>query len=75
MALFCAPLTSLAILLGNLVLDNPSYLSNWMKDLDDGTPLENINIPGTHDAAACTSQHYVLPLLPRLSLTQGTITA
>lgn len=26
--------------------------SEWMKNLDDSTPLENINIPGAHDAAA-----------------------
>lgn len=25
-----------------------------MKDLPDETPLEHINIPGTHDACACT---------------------
>lgn len=75
LALFCASLTSLAMLLGDLVLGNPSYLSNWMKDLDDDTPLENINIPGTHDAAACTSQYYVLPHHPQLKLVQGTIMA
>jgi 1-phosphatidylinositol phosphodiesterase len=30
--------------------------SNWMSTLDDKTPLSDINIPGTHDAAAIGSR-------------------
>lgn len=33
--------------------DTGSELSNWLGTLSDDTPIESINIPGTHDSAAC----------------------
>ena len=28
-------------------------MSQWMSNLSDSMPLQNISIPGTHDSAAC----------------------
>ena len=47
---------------GKLYTHNHHYHANWMKHLGDHIQLEHINIPGTHDAAACMlCQSQVLP--------------
>lgn len=48
-----ADISNLSGCIGGLYLANTNVTANWMKDLSDDTPLEAINFPGTHDAAAC----------------------
>ncbi|MCW4113463.1 hypothetical protein NPA31_000630 [Aurantimonas sp. MSK8Z-1] len=48
----------------------PSDLNNWMQGLPDATPLSEINIPGSHDAAAINTTVHTPYACHRFSITQ-----
>ena len=46
-------LTTGARLLGTYTPPTSRNLSNWMSAYNDSTPIQSLNIPGTHDSLTC----------------------
>lgn len=45
-------------------------MNNWMKNINGGLPITEINIPGTHNSCACRVQFSLLSKCQNVSITQ-----